>query len=110
MALGASIAWSKVSAAPAQAPPVRAKCSVHELFLDLRLRRLWCVGVEDPHLLPRLGRNRSRRYNDLTAGFHWYWTERIRFMFDWIHPVTSPQTPFGATDSDILAMRFDFNS
>ena len=36
-------------------------------------------------------------------------TQRIRVVFDWIHPVTSPQTPFGATDSDILAMRFDFN-
>jgi phosphate-selective porin OprO and OprP len=48
-------------------------------------------------------------YNDLTVGFNWYWTERIRVMFDWIHPITTVQTPFGATDSDIIATRFDFN-
>ena len=49
------------------------------------------------------------QYNDLTAGFNWYWTDRIRVMFDWIHPVTSTEAVFGATTSDILAMRFDFN-
>lgn len=49
------------------------------------------------------------RYNDLTTGFNWYWTDRIRVMFDWIHPWTSEKTVFGATSSDILAMRFDFN-
>lgn len=51
----------------------------------------------------------SGRYNDLTTGFNWYWTDRIRVMFDWIHPWTSAETTFGATSSDILAMRFDFN-
>jgi phosphate-selective porin OprO/OprP len=49
------------------------------------------------------------QYNDLTLGFNWYWTERIRVMFDWIHPVTSVGTPFGNTQSDIVGMRFDFN-
>ena len=58
-----------------------------------------------------LGLNEIDRgqYNDLTLGFNWYWTERIRIMFDWIHPVTSVDTPFGNTQSDILGMRFDFN-
>lgn len=51
----------------------------------------------------------SGRYNDFTAGFNWYWTERIRVMFDWIHPVTSAGTTFGDRESDLLAMRFDFN-
>lgn len=49
------------------------------------------------------------QYNDLTAGFNWYWSERIRIMFDWIHPVTTQQTVFGASESDLLGMRFDFN-
>ena len=50
------------------------------------------------------------RYNDLTVGFNWYWTDRIRWMFDWIHPVTSPTTtPFGETTSDIIGARFDVN-
>ncbi len=49
------------------------------------------------------------QYNDLTVGFNWYWSDRIRVMFDWIHPVTSEDTPFGATESDLIGMRFDFN-
>jgi phosphate-selective porin OprO and OprP len=49
------------------------------------------------------------QYNDLTVGLNWYWSDRIRVMFDWIHPVTSEDTPFGRTQSDILGMRFDFN-
>lgn len=49
------------------------------------------------------------RYNDLTVGFNWYWSDRTRVMFDWIHPVTSSETTFGETTSDLLAMRFDFN-
>ncbi|HBJ35842.1 MAG TPA: hypothetical protein DDZ51_14060 [Planctomycetaceae bacterium] len=48
-------------------------------------------------------------YNDLTVGFNWYWSDRTRWMFDWIQPVTSEETTFGATYSDLLAMRFDFN-
>ncbi len=48
-------------------------------------------------------------YNDLTVGMNWYWSDRTRVMFDWIHPVTSNGTPFGSTTSDLLAMRFDFN-
>jgi phosphate-selective porin OprO/OprP len=51
----------------------------------------------------------SGRYNDLTVGFNWYWSDRTRFMFDWIHPVTSGQTVFGETESDLIATRFDFN-
>jgi phosphate-selective porin OprO and OprP len=52
----------------------------------------------------------SGEYNDLTVGFNWYWTDRTRVMFDWIHPVTEPgTTPFGATTSDILGIRFDVN-
>lgn len=48
--------------------------------------------------------------NDLTFGFNWYWSDRVRIMFDWIHPMTQPgTTPFGATTSDIIGMRFDFN-
>jgi phosphate-selective porin OprO/OprP len=49
------------------------------------------------------------QYNDLTVGFNWYWNDRTRVMFDWIHPITSSQTAFGATTSDIIGMRFDFN-
>ncbi len=49
------------------------------------------------------------QYNDFTLGFNWYWSDRVRMMFDWIHPITSQQAVFGATNSDILASRFDFN-
>jgi phosphate-selective porin OprO/OprP len=49
------------------------------------------------------------QYNDLTAGFNWYWSDRVRLMFDWIHPFTSGTSVFGETNSDILATRFDFN-
>ncbi|HBJ35600.1 MAG TPA: hypothetical protein DDZ51_12800 [Planctomycetaceae bacterium] len=51
----------------------------------------------------------SGEYNDFTFGFNWYWSDRTRWMFDWIHPVTSGQTVFGDTESDLLAMRFDVN-
>lgn len=49
------------------------------------------------------------QYNDFTAGFNWYWSDRTRIMFDWIHPFTSSQTTFGETEADLLAMRFDVN-
>jgi len=49
------------------------------------------------------------QYNDFTLGFNWYWSDRVRMMFDWIHPITSEQAVFGATSSNILASRFDFN-
>ncbi len=49
------------------------------------------------------------QYNDITTGFNWYLNDRTRVMFDWIHPVTTSQTTYGATQSDLLAMRFDFN-
>lgn len=48
-------------------------------------------------------------YNDMTLGFNWYWSDRMRVMFDWIRPVTTPQTVYGATESDIIGMRLDFN-
>lgn len=49
------------------------------------------------------------QYNDLTVGINWYWSDRTRVMFDWIHPLTSAPAVFGATKSDLLALRFDFN-
>ena len=49
------------------------------------------------------------QYNDITTGFNWYWSDRTRVMFDWIHPVTTSQTTYGATQSDLLGIRFDFN-
>lgn len=50
------------------------------------------------------------QYNDFTFGFNWYWTDRTRWMFDWIHPITSTEAnPFGACNADIIGMRFDFN-
>ncbi|HRE99825.1 MAG TPA: porin [Pirellulaceae bacterium] len=49
------------------------------------------------------------QYNDLTVGFNWYWSDRIRWMVDWIHPITSSGTVVGATESDLLGVRFDFN-
>ena len=49
------------------------------------------------------------QYNDFTFGVNWYWSDRVRMMFDWIHPITSQAAVFGATNSDILASRFDFN-
>ena len=48
-------------------------------------------------------------YNDLTVGFNWYWSDRVRLMFDWIHPVTSDDAVFGDTQSDIIGTRFDWN-
>jgi len=49
------------------------------------------------------------QYNDLTVGLNWYWNDRTRIMFDWIHPITSASATFGATQSDLIAMRFDVN-
>ena len=49
------------------------------------------------------------QYNDFTFGVNWYWNDRVRMMLEWIHPITSQQAVFGATNSDILASRFDFN-
>lgn len=49
------------------------------------------------------------QYNDLTVGFNWYWTDRTRVMFDWIHPITTKDSIYGDTTSDIIAMRFDWN-
>jgi phosphate-selective porin OprO and OprP len=49
------------------------------------------------------------QYNDLTTGVNWYWSDRTRWMFDWIHPVTTQDAVFGETKSDLLALRLDFN-
>lgn len=49
------------------------------------------------------------QYNDFTFGFNWYLSDRTRMMFDWIHPFTTSETPFGTTQSDIIGMRWDFN-
>ncbi len=49
------------------------------------------------------------QYNDFTAGVNWYWSDRTRLMFDWIHPFTTSGTIFGASQADLLAMRMDFN-
>lgn len=48
-------------------------------------------------------------YHDFTAGVNWYWSDRVRVMFDWIHPITNQDTTFGATQSNLIAMRMDFN-
>jgi phosphate-selective porin OprO/OprP len=48
-------------------------------------------------------------YHDVTVGVNWYWSDRVRVMFDYIHPMTSQNTTFGSTNSDLLALRFDFN-
>ncbi len=53
--------------------------------------------------------NGNGQYNDLTAGLNWYWSDRTRIMFDWIRPMTSSDTVFGSTQSDLFAMRFDAN-
>ena len=49
------------------------------------------------------------QYNDFSSGFNWYWSDRTRVMFDWIHPLTTADTVFGTTESDLLAVRFDVN-
>jgi phosphate-selective porin OprO and OprP len=50
------------------------------------------------------------QYNDFTLGFNWYWSDRVRMMFDYIHPFTTADAnPFGAVQANILGTRFDFN-
>lgn len=56
-----------------------------------------------------LGDLDAGRYRDVTAGFNWYWNDRTRVMFDYIHPLTTEETPFGETASDLTALRMDFN-
>jgi phosphate-selective porin OprO/OprP len=66
----------------------------------------WEMKVRCSHLnMDQLDRG---QYNDLTTGLNWYWSDRTRVMFDWIHPVTS-NTNVGSTESDLLGIRFDFN-
>jgi phosphate-selective porin OprO/OprP len=56
-----------------------------------------------------LGSTEGGYYNGFTFGFNWYWSDRARLMFDWIHPITSAETLFGATQSDLIGTRLDFN-
>jgi len=49
------------------------------------------------------------QYQDITVGFNWYWSDRVRLMFDWIHPWTTADAVFGTTTSDILGTRVDWN-
>jgi phosphate-selective porin OprO/OprP len=49
------------------------------------------------------------QYNDLSVGVNWYWSDRVRMMMDWIHPITSDDAIFGATESDIVGLRWDVN-
>lgn len=49
------------------------------------------------------------QYNDLSVGVNWYWSDRVRMMMDWIHPITSQDAIFGATESDIVGLRWDVN-
>ncbi len=43
-------------------------------------------------------------YHDVTVGLNWYWSDRVRIMFDWIHPVTTSSAVFGSTNSDLLGI------
>lgn len=56
-----------------------------------------------------LGSVDAGQLNDFTLGFNWYWSDRIRWMFDYIHPITTSETVFGATNSDIAGVRVDWN-
>ncbi len=67
----------------------------------------WELKARYSHL--NLNNVAAGEYNDMTFGFNWYWSDRVRVMFDWIHPVTTNDAIFGATKSDILGMRYDFN-
>lgn len=87
---GRDVPYRNFSLAPGRGGPGAWEAKVRTSYLDLN------------------NVNRGQ-YNDLTVGFNWYWTERIRMMFDWIHPWTTADTTFGATQSDILAMRLDWN-
>jgi phosphate-selective porin OprO/OprP len=67
----------------------------------------WELKVRTSYLdLAQLG---DGQYQDITAGFNWYWSDRMRVMFEWIHPWTTAQTVYGTTQSDIIGMRLDFN-
>ncbi len=67
----------------------------------------WELKTRYSHL--NLDRFEKGQYNDITTGLNWYWSDRTRVMLDWIHPVTTRAAVFGATESDLLALRFDFN-
>jgi phosphate-selective porin OprO and OprP len=56
-----------------------------------------------------LTRAQAGNYNDLTIGFNWYWSNRMRVMLDWIQPYTDGLARFSKTESHIIGMRFDVN-
>ena len=56
--------------------------AVLELLLGARLLRARRLGTEGALVEPDAQRRRPGEYNDLTLGFNWYWTDRIRIMFD----------------------------
>ena len=67
----------------------------------------WELKVRNSNL--DLGQLGDGQYQDITAGLNWYWSDRTRVMLEWIHPWTTAQTVFGTTQSNIFAMRMDFN-
>jgi phosphate-selective porin OprO and OprP len=67
----------------------------------------WELKARWSHL--DLNQLNAGQYNDVSAGFNWYWNDRTRIMFDWIHPMTNKDAAFGAVDGDIIGTRFDFN-
>lgn len=67
----------------------------------------WELKIRWSHL--DLNQFERGQYNDLSFGCNWYWSDRVRWMFDWIHPYTSDTAIFGKTESDILGMRWDVN-
>ncbi len=40
-----------------------------------------------------LDRYNRGQYNDITTGFNWYWSDRVRIMFDWIHRSPASKRP-----------------
>lgn len=67
----------------------------------------WELKTRYSHL--NLNPVNAGEYNDFTLGCNWYWSDRVRIMFDWIHPQTTSTAVYGKTSSNLLAMRFDFN-
>jgi phosphate-selective porin OprO/OprP len=53
------------------------------------------------------------RYNEMTVGMNWHWTEHAQVMLEWTRPWTSAEatvgnTVIGATEADLLAFRLQF--
>ncbi len=70
---------------------------VFQRFCSTRLPQLGCMGSKARWSHLDINNLNEGQYNDVTVGFNWYWSDRTRVMFDWIHPVTSNDaSPFGA--------------